>query len=158
MVKRPGNKEYEFNYADLPRLGFNDVEDMYLLKVQGKLHHLKLDFEIDFINALLLYIRRVEIKNWIEDLQLGVESYQRTQNLTKPKFYLSRIDNKILYTTSGTEKGVVYLNQHNMKSLIKLDEVNKFYNGTLLKVQEYLLEMVNKNKLGYGNERLKGIY
>ncbi|GJW64032.1 hypothetical protein Tco_0115916 [Tanacetum coccineum] len=53
-VKRTYNKEYEFSYADLARLRLNDVEDMYLLKVQEKLHHLKLDFEIDFINALLL--------------------------------------------------------------------------------------------------------
>ncbi|GKF71870.1 hypothetical protein Tco_0207984, partial [Tanacetum coccineum] len=33
-------KEYEFSYANLPRLSLNDVEDMYLLKVQDKLHHL----------------------------------------------------------------------------------------------------------------------
>nr|GEW90408.1 hypothetical protein [Tanacetum cinerariifolium] len=33
-VKRIDNKEYEFNYADLLRLSLNDIEDMYLLKVQ----------------------------------------------------------------------------------------------------------------------------
>nr|GEZ36984.1 hypothetical protein [Tanacetum cinerariifolium] len=38
-VKRTNNKEYEFSYADLSRLGLNDIEGMYLLKVQGKLHH-----------------------------------------------------------------------------------------------------------------------
>ncbi|GJT93167.1 hypothetical protein Tco_1082012 [Tanacetum coccineum] len=68
VVRRLDNREYEFRYADLPRLSLNDVEDMYLLKVQDKLYHLKLDFEIDFINALLLFIRRVVIQNLIEDL------------------------------------------------------------------------------------------
>ncbi|GJV55592.1 hypothetical protein Tco_1456597, partial [Tanacetum coccineum] len=156
QVKRIDNKEYEFSYVDLPRLNLNDVEDMYLLKVQGKLHHIKLEFKIDFINALLLYIRRVVIKNRIGDLQLGVESYQHTLDLTKHKFYFLGIDHKIPYTTSGTENGVVYLNKHDMKSLMKLDEVHKFCDGNLLKVQENLLKMVNNNKLGCGNEKLEG--
>ncbi|GJW43918.1 hypothetical protein Tco_0072717 [Tanacetum coccineum] len=98
-VKRTDKKEYEFSYADFPRLILNDVEDI-----------------------------RVVIKKRIEDLQLGVESYQRTLNLTKTKFYFSGIYHKIPYTTSRTEKGVV---------------------------QENLMEMVNKNKLGHGNERLE---
>nr|GEW20955.1 hypothetical protein [Tanacetum cinerariifolium] len=156
VVKRSDKKEYEFSYADLPRLSLNDVEDMYLLKVQDKLHHLKSDFEIDFNNALLLFIRRVIIQNRIDDLQLGVESYQRTINLTKPKFYFQRIDQKIPYTTSGTENGVVYVNQHNMKSLMKLNEVSKFCDGTMFKVRENLLKMVNENVMGRGNKRLNG--
>ncbi|GKD86836.1 hypothetical protein Tco_1357990 [Tanacetum coccineum] len=65
-VKRIDGKEYEFSYADFSRLSLNDIEDMYLLKVQGKLHHLKLEYDI---NALLLYIQRVVIKNRIEDTQ-----------------------------------------------------------------------------------------
>ncbi|GKC47600.1 hypothetical protein Tco_1065322 [Tanacetum coccineum] len=63
VVRRSNNIEYESSYADLPRLSLNDVEDMYLLKVQDKFHHLKLDFETDFNNALLLFIRRVFIQN-----------------------------------------------------------------------------------------------
>ncbi|GJZ92065.1 hypothetical protein Tco_0664130 [Tanacetum coccineum] len=89
-------------------------------------------------------------------LQLGVESYQRTLNLTKPKFYFSRIDQKIPYTTLGIEKGVVYVNQHNMKSLMNLNEVNKFCDDTLLKVRENLLKMVNENVLGHGNKSMNG--
>ncbi|GJW23440.1 hypothetical protein Tco_0034062 [Tanacetum coccineum] len=106
------NKEYEFSYADLSRLNLNDIEDMYLLKVQGKIHHLK-----------------------IEDTQLGVESYQRTLNLTKPKFYISRIKHKISYTMTGTEKGVVYLNKYHVKSLMLHEEVHKFCDGTLMKLK-----------------------
>ncbi|GKC04880.1 hypothetical protein Tco_0996490 [Tanacetum coccineum] len=57
---------------------------------------------------------------------------------------------------TGIEKGVIYLNQHNIKSLRKLDEVNKFYDGTLLKIHDNLLEIMSKNKLGRRNKRLKG--
>nr|GFB03753.1 hypothetical protein [Tanacetum cinerariifolium] len=35
-VRRSNDKEYEFSYADLPRLSVNDVEDMYLLQVHDK--------------------------------------------------------------------------------------------------------------------------
>ncbi|GJS03916.1 putative ribonuclease H-like domain-containing protein [Tanacetum coccineum] len=77
------------------------LEDMYLLKVQDKLHHLELEFEKDFNNALLLFIRRIVIKNRVKDLQLGVESYQRTLNLTKPTLYFEGIDDRIPYTMSG---------------------------------------------------------
>ncbi|GJT99545.1 hypothetical protein Tco_1109884 [Tanacetum coccineum] len=129
FIVKMGNRSSDKVYSDkrinyvvkvnmnksLPRLSLNDVEDMYLLKVQDMLHHLKLDFEIDFINALLLYIRRMVIQNWIKDLQLGVKSYQNTLNLTKPNFYFLGIDKKIPYTTSGTKKGVLYVNQHNTK-------------------------------------------
>ncbi|GJV48190.1 hypothetical protein Tco_1438402 [Tanacetum coccineum] len=83
-VKRSDDNEYEFSYADLPRLILNNVEDMYLLQVQDKLHHLLLEFVEYFNNALLLFIRRVVIQNRVEDIQLGVESYQQTLNLTKP--------------------------------------------------------------------------
>ncbi|GKA34957.1 hypothetical protein Tco_0721386, partial [Tanacetum coccineum] len=44
IVRRSDDKEYEFSYADLPRLSVNNVEDMYLLQVQDKLLHLPLEF------------------------------------------------------------------------------------------------------------------
>ncbi|GKA15985.1 hypothetical protein Tco_0695732 [Tanacetum coccineum] len=125
VVRRSDDKEYEFRYADLPRLNLNNFEDMYLLQVQDKLHHLPLEFMKDFNNALLLFIRRVVIQNRVEDIQLGVER-------------------------------VVYLNQHNVKSFMKLSEVKKFYDGTLIKIHETLVDMVKKNKLGTGNKQLKG--
>ncbi|GJW48392.1 hypothetical protein Tco_0080038 [Tanacetum coccineum] len=44
----------------------------------------------------------------------------------------------------------------NVRSLMKLDEVHKFCDGALLKVQDNLLKMVNENKLGRGNVELEG--
>ncbi|GJZ25011.1 putative ribonuclease H-like domain-containing protein [Tanacetum coccineum] len=122
VVRRSDDKEYEFSYADLPRLSLNDVKDMYLLQVQDKLHHLLLEFMKDFNNALLLFIRRVMIQNRVEDIQLGVESYQQTLNLTKPMMCFEEIDQKIPFTMSGTHKRVMYLNEHNVKSFMKLSE------------------------------------
>ncbi|GJS46059.1 hypothetical protein Tco_0596180 [Tanacetum coccineum] len=130
-VRRSDDKEYEFSYADLPRLSVNDVEDMYLLQVQDKLHHLPLEFVKDFNISLLMVIRRTVIKNRVEDIQLGLESYQRTLNLTKPIMFFKGIDQRIPFTMAATHKGVAYLNQYNIKSLMKLSEVKKFSDGTL---------------------------
>ncbi|GJV79324.1 hypothetical protein Tco_1515194 [Tanacetum coccineum] len=68
----------------------------------------------------------------------------------------SRNEDIIPHIMSGAEKRVVYLNQHNRKSLMKLNEVKKFCDGTLTKIRENLIDMVNKNELGRGNKRLKG--
>ncbi|GJV01233.1 hypothetical protein Tco_1334802 [Tanacetum coccineum] len=122
-------------------------EDMYLLQVQDKLHHLPLEFVKDFNNALLLFIKRVVIQNSVKDIQLGVESYQQTLNLTKPMMFFEGIDQRIPFTMSGTYKGVVYLNQHNIKSFMKLSEVKKLCDGTLEKIRENLVDMVKRNKL-----------
>ncbi|GJR61236.1 hypothetical protein Tco_1503398 [Tanacetum coccineum] len=131
VVRRSNDKEYEFSYADLPRLSVNDVEDMYLLQ---KNH----DHEQG---------RRI---------QLGVESYQRTLNLTKPIMFFEGIDQRIPFTMTAMHKGAVYLNQYNIKSLMKLSEVKKFSDGTLVNIQENLIDMLSKKKLGSGNKRLKG--
>ncbi|GKA33339.1 hypothetical protein Tco_0719706 [Tanacetum coccineum] len=57
-VRRSDDQEYEFSYAGLPRLSVNNVENI-----------------------------RIMIKNKVEDIQLGVESYQRTLNLTKATMF-----------------------------------------------------------------------
>ncbi|GKD12111.1 hypothetical protein Tco_1196518 [Tanacetum coccineum] len=40
VVRRANQKEYVFNEADFTRLHLNDIEDMLLLYVQNKFHHL----------------------------------------------------------------------------------------------------------------------
>nr|GFB49745.1 hypothetical protein [Tanacetum cinerariifolium] len=39
---------------------------------------------------------------------------------------------------------------------MKLSEVMNFGDGTLVKIQENLIDMLSKNKLGSGNKRLMG--
>ncbi|GKC78712.1 hypothetical protein Tco_1129486, partial [Tanacetum coccineum] len=100
--------------------------------------------------------------NDIEDMYpLNVEDkphhlhYQKTLNLTKPKLYFEGIKDIIPYIMTRAEKGVVYLNQYNRISLMKLDDVEKICDGTLIKIRENLTYMVNKNELGRNNKRLR---
>ncbi|GJW03976.1 hypothetical protein Tco_1562832 [Tanacetum coccineum] len=88
MVKRADQKEYMFTNQ-------NDIEDLYLLKIQDKIHNLVGIDEFDLTNAQLLYIRRVMIKKRVEDAQLGVESYQTKLNLIKPQFMIGSLHHKV---------------------------------------------------------------
>ncbi|GKA92712.1 hypothetical protein Tco_0814637 [Tanacetum coccineum] len=95
--KRSDDKEYEFSYADLPRLSVNNVEDMYLLQNRDQEQG-----------------RRYSA--WSGKLSKNSQPHQ-TNNLSK---------------------------------------VKKFSDGTLVKIQENLIDMLSKNKLGSSNKRLKG--
>ncbi|GJR16189.1 hypothetical protein Tco_0798841 [Tanacetum coccineum] len=131
IVRRSDDKEYEFRYAGLPRLSVNNFEDMYLLHVQDKLHHLPLEFMKDFNNALLMFIRRTVIKNRVEDIKLRVEIYQRSLNLTKPTMFFEGIDQRIPFTMTATHKG------SSNEMLKKIDEILK-HREQIKRLEEYV--------------------
>ncbi|GJX49784.1 hypothetical protein Tco_0276629 [Tanacetum coccineum] len=74
-VIRADGKIYTFKESDYRRLNLNDIEDMYVLKVQGKLHHLSGQAEYDFVNSRLIFIRSEIIRKKVEDMQLDMERY-----------------------------------------------------------------------------------
>ncbi|GJX74625.1 hypothetical protein Tco_0313220, partial [Tanacetum coccineum] len=45
-----------------------------------------------------MFIKRIVILKRVKDLQLGVESYQKKLNITKPETFSSNISNRIPYT------------------------------------------------------------
>ncbi|GJV33531.1 hypothetical protein Tco_1393931 [Tanacetum coccineum] len=104
----------------------NNIEDLYVLKIQDNMHNIDGVGEYDLINALLLYIRRIMIKKRVKDTHLGVESYQTKPNLTKPQFSMKDLHFKQPYTT--------------------------FSDGMPNKVYQKLDVMLKDNVLGFGNE------
>nr|GEW92969.1 hypothetical protein [Tanacetum cinerariifolium] len=84
MVKRADHQFYKFKEGDFVDLHVIDIEDMLLLAVQHKLFHLTKNDIVDFIVALRVFTRSLIIKKRVEDLQLGVESYQKKLNITSP--------------------------------------------------------------------------
>ncbi|GJV94382.1 hypothetical protein Tco_1545959 [Tanacetum coccineum] len=84
MVKRADRQLYKFKEGDFVDLHLNDIEDMLLLAVQHKLFHLDGSDIIDFIVALCMFTRSLIIKRCVEDLQLGVESFQKKLNIIEP--------------------------------------------------------------------------
>nr|GFA96792.1 hypothetical protein [Tanacetum cinerariifolium] len=70
--------------GDFKRLHLQDIKDMLLLLVQEKLSNLTVKERLAFNVSLRMFTRSIVIKRRVEDLQLGVESYQKRLNLTKP--------------------------------------------------------------------------
>ncbi|GJV25275.1 hypothetical protein Tco_1377970 [Tanacetum coccineum] len=66
---------------DYKNLNKNDIEDMYLLIMNGKVPDYA---EIGLLWSLLVFIRSLVIKERVHDFQLGIESYQQKVNLTAP--------------------------------------------------------------------------
>ncbi|GJY75986.1 retrovirus-related pol polyprotein from transposon TNT 1-94 [Tanacetum coccineum] len=100
MAKRVDRQLYKFKEGDFVDLHLNDIEGMLLLVVQHKLFHLNGSDIVDFIMALRMFTRSLIIKRRVEDLQLGVESYQKKSNITEPQKTFPRIKFKELYTPS----------------------------------------------------------
>nr|GEX47720.1 hypothetical protein [Tanacetum cinerariifolium] len=81
----------------------------------------------------------------MEDLQLGVESYQKKFNLTKPDSYRSDLKHKEAYTAYSNPRGFIYQNKDKKNRLMWIDELHKFSDGALTDVRTAL------------DDRLKGI-
>ncbi|GJY76083.1 hypothetical protein Tco_0481199 [Tanacetum coccineum] len=155
VVKRVDRQEYSFKEGDFSRLRLNDIEDMLLLHVQNKLFNLHSDEIIDLVNALRMCTRSLVIKKSVKDVQLGVDSYQKKLNITKPQKEFPRKSFKEAYTTSYDLKGVVYLNSRKQKRLMRVDELYKFSDGTLKSVHEILYYKLLNFKLGYNKDMPK---
>ncbi|GJW49464.1 hypothetical protein Tco_0090815 [Tanacetum coccineum] len=97
-VRRDDDKLYKFKEGDFNRLRIQDIEDMLLLLVQGKLTNLTVKERIAFNVSLRMFTRSIVIKRLVEDLQLGVESYQKKLNLTKPDTYRSDLKRMEAYS------------------------------------------------------------
>ncbi|GKB93793.1 hypothetical protein Tco_0979930 [Tanacetum coccineum] len=82
VVKRADRQLYKFKEGNFVDLHLNEIEEMMLLAVQHKLFYLNDNDIVDFIVALRMFKRSRIIKRRFEDLQLGVDSYQKKLNCT----------------------------------------------------------------------------
>ncbi|GJY31360.1 hypothetical protein Tco_0414855 [Tanacetum coccineum] len=122
-VRRDDDVLYKFKEGDFHRLRIQDIEDMLLLLVQGKVTNLSVEERIAFNVSLRMFTRRVVIQRRVEDLQLGVESYQKKLNLTKPDTYRSNLRRQDAYTPYSDPRGFIYENKGQEEySLIRIDE------------------------------------
>ncbi|GJV79221.1 hypothetical protein Tco_1515091 [Tanacetum coccineum] len=98
VVRRPDNDLYRFKEGDFPRLRINDIEDMLLVVVQNWLINLSGDDVSDFAITLRMFTRSLVIQKRVEDLQLGVKSYQKKINVTRPQTTIFGIRKRDPYT------------------------------------------------------------
>ncbi|GJU85111.1 hypothetical protein Tco_1292657 [Tanacetum coccineum] len=131
--------------GDFKWLRLQDIEDMLILLVQGKLTNLNVEDRLAFDVSLRMFTRSIVIQRRVEDLQLGIESYQKKLNITKPDTYRSDLKCRDAYTAYSNPRGFIYQNKDKKNKLMRIDELHKFSDGTLDDVRTAL------------NDRLKGI-
>ncbi|GKA78214.1 hypothetical protein Tco_0784751 [Tanacetum coccineum] len=152
MVKRAYRQFYKFKEGDFVDLHMKDIKDMLLLAVQHKLFHLTGSDIVDFIVALRMFTRSLVIKKRVEDLQLGVESYQKKLNITPPQQTVPEIEFKELYTPSHKPPGVIYEDLTKQKIVMQADELYKFSDKTLKKVRDELHHRIRDFRLEYNTD------
>nr|GFA12540.1 hypothetical protein [Tanacetum cinerariifolium] len=112
----------------------------------GKLNQLSGSGKVNMFNAVI-WIRNIVIKKRVEDLQLGIESYQTKLNLTKLNWDASDFLFKEDYTIVSKPWAVIYRDRNYQKKMIRETKVHKFSDGTLTRILEKLDHMVKDFKL-----------
>nr|GEW42856.1 hypothetical protein [Tanacetum cinerariifolium] len=144
-IRRDDDKIYKFKEGNFKRLRLQDIKDILLLLVQGKLSNLTVKERFAFNVSLRMFTRSIVIQRRMKDLQLGVKSYQKRLNLTKPDTYRSDLKRCEAYTAYSNPRGFIYQNKDKKNRLMRIDELHKFSDGTLNDVRNAL------------DDRLKGI-
>ncbi|GJV20139.1 hypothetical protein Tco_1369159 [Tanacetum coccineum] len=125
-VRRDDDKLYTFKERDFKRLRLQDIEDMLILFAQAKLKNLNVKDRLAFGVSLRMFTISIVIQRRVEDLQLGVESYQKKLNITKPDTYRSDLKCRDAYTAYSNPRGFIYQNKDKKNKLMRIDELHKF--------------------------------
>ncbi|GKC56156.1 hypothetical protein Tco_1083754 [Tanacetum coccineum] len=144
VVRRADNVLYRFKEGDFPRLQINDIKNMLILVVQNWLTNLSEDDVADFAIALRLFTRSLVIQKRVGDLQLGVKSYQKKINVTKPDTTRPYLRKRHPYTPYKDLQGFIYVNDYKRNMLMHSNELYKFSDGTLTRLLSSL-EDISKN-------------
>nr|GEV35351.1 hypothetical protein [Tanacetum cinerariifolium] len=148
-IEGDDDKLYKFKEGDFKRLQIQDIEDMLLLLVQGKLTNLTVDERFAFNVSLRMFTRSIVIQRRVEDLQLDVKSYQKKINLTKSDTYRSDLKCKEAYTAYSNPRGFIYQNKDKQNRLMCIDELHKFSDETLNDVRTALDDRLNGIRMQY---------
>nr|GFA87220.1 hypothetical protein [Tanacetum cinerariifolium] len=148
-VRRDNDKIYKFKEGDFKRLRLQGIEDMLLLLVQGKLSNLTVEERFAFNVSLRMFTRSIVIQWHVEDLQLGVKSYQKRPNLTKPDTYRSDLKRREAYTAYSNPRGFIYQNRDKKNRLMRINELHKFSDGMLNDVRNALDDHLKGIRMQY---------
>nr|GEV33669.1 hypothetical protein [Tanacetum cinerariifolium] len=148
-IRRNDDKLYTFKEGDYKRLRLQDIKDMLLLLVQGKLINLTIEKRLALNVSLRMFIRSIVIQRCVEDLQLGVKSYQKNLNLIRPDTYRSDLKRLPTYSAYPNQRGFIYQNKHKKNRLMRIDELHKFSDGTLNDVQMDLDDILKRIRMQY---------
>ncbi|GJS95109.1 hypothetical protein Tco_0802077 [Tanacetum coccineum] len=167
-VRKTKAATYEIKWIDLVLNLWSPVKDVYSTKriiVVTRLLNMK---KYDYGHLEEIEVRREDQKLYkfregdfprlrlqgiedmrVEDLQLGVESYQKKLNLTMPDIFRSNLINRTTYTAYSDPKGVIYKDQMNRTRLMRADELHKFSDDTLDDVRSAINDIAKGIRMKY---------
>nr|GFA75744.1 hypothetical protein [Tanacetum cinerariifolium] len=123
--------------TDLKIVEWHNYKHLYWISIR-KLSNLIVEERFAFNVSLMMFTRSIVIQRHVEDLQLGVQNYQKRLNLTKPDTYRSDLKRRETYTAYSNPRGFIYQNKDKKNRLIRIDELHKFSDGTLNDVRNAL--------------------
>nr|GEU76873.1 hypothetical protein [Tanacetum cinerariifolium] len=135
--------------------GLESTHDVYSTKrilavTQNRLTDLSSDDVFEFSIALRMFTRSMVIQKRVEDIQLGVKSYQKKINITKPETTRPGIRKKDPYTSYQDPQGFIYVDTLGRNRLIRSDKLYKFSNDTLTRLRtspEDITKNIHKENL-----------
>ncbi|GJX66840.1 hypothetical protein Tco_0301183 [Tanacetum coccineum] len=128
------------------RYGYTFLKKIVLRRADYKEYKIS---EADFKNLLSINLltRNIVIRQCMEALQLGIESYQTKLNITQPSWdkidFIFKEDYTIVYKT----RAIIYRDTNDQKKMMRESEVHKFIDGTLTRILEKIDYMVKDYEL-----------
>ncbi|GJU09237.1 hypothetical protein Tco_1125667 [Tanacetum coccineum] len=137
---------------DYKNLNKNDIEDMYLLIMNGKVPDYA---KTGLVWSLSVFIRSSVIWERMHDFQLGIESYQHKVNLNAPTISFPGVEKYRMFSIIYEPvHGIIYKNSKKDKRVMRHSEIHKFCDATLNRVLEGLKSYNNDVKYGYVQREL----
>ncbi|GJZ84281.1 hypothetical protein Tco_0649620 [Tanacetum coccineum] len=112
------------------------------------------------------YLREIEVRRADNDLytfkegdflrlylQLGVESYQKKINVTRPETARPNIKKRAPYTPYQDPQGFIYVDNQGRNRLMRSDELYKFSDGTLTRLRTSLDDITKNIRMEYLPQR-----
>nr|GEW16621.1 retrovirus-related Pol polyprotein from transposon TNT 1-94 [Tanacetum cinerariifolium] len=80
---------------------------------------------------------------------LGVKSYKKKLNITKPETYMSDIFKRTPYTAYNNPQGIIYQDKYKRNRLMRSDKLYKFSDNTLTYVRTILYDIDSNLRMDY---------
>nr|GEW02567.1 hypothetical protein [Tanacetum cinerariifolium] len=144
-------QEYTIVEKDFKSLYPSDFEDLNMLLLQDHLNHLSGSYKHMLSTAVKLWTRNLVIRQRVKDFQLGIESYRKQLNLTKPGWDAKGFEFKHDYTIIESPRVVVFPVGNNEQKIMRFNEIYKFSDGTLTYIMEALDYKVKEYKVNRFN-------
>nr|GEX82641.1 hypothetical protein [Tanacetum cinerariifolium] len=153
IVRRVDNDLYTFKEGDFLCLRINDIEDILILVVQNRHTNLSGNDVSNFAIALRMFTKSLIIHKRVKDLQLGVKSYQKKINVTKPETTKPGIIKRDPYTPYQDAQGFIYVDNKGRNRLMRSDKLYKFSDRILTRLRTSLDDITKNIRMEYLPQR-----